>query len=318
MNKFLFRRLITIRSLILLNLNDEVINETKKLKKFNTKEDLSQIIENLEKQNFEQVVKLIDQITNLNEKIDLFETNDIKTLNFYLKQLNKKLNKLRKRKENIERKIIDFGILYNLEVGTIIERILFLRKELVKYELEQDPNNEELKDEFRDAFDDYEKYHAEIEEMKRKNLLNEEQLKDLKSKFRKATKLCHPDLIDESMKETAEKIFSDLKAAYENNDIETVDKILEMLETQDILIPKTEEITDKDKLIAEIKKTNYNIKQEELAIKKLQESETYRLIKSFRDIRDYIESTKKQMQVELDALEEIYKEKELFYSKGNL
>lgn len=315
MNKFLLRRLLIIRSLIILNLDEEVIKETKKLKKFNTKEDISEIIRELDNKNYNRVVELIDDKTKLNEKFDLFESNDIKTLNFYNKQLKKKLLKLRKRKENIERKILDFGILYNLEVGTIIERILYLRKELVKFELDQDPDNEELKDEFRDAFDDYEKYHAEIEEMKKKNLLNEEQLKDLKAKFRKATKLCHPDLIDESMKETAEKIFHQLKNAYDNNDIEEIDKILEMLETQDILLPKTEEITDKDKLIAEIKKTNYDIKQEELAIKKLMETETYKLIKTFRDIRDYIQTVKKQMQVELDSLEEIYKEKELFYSK---
>lgn len=315
MNKFLLRRLLIIRSLIILNLDEEVIKETKKLKKFNTKEDISEIIKELDNKNYNRVVELIDDKTKLNEKFDLFESNDIKTLNFYNKQLKKKLLKLRKRKENIERKILDFGILYNLEVGTIIERILYLRKELVKFELDQDPDNEELKDEFRDAFDDYEKYHAEIEEMKKKNLLNEEQLKDLKAKFRKATKLCHPDLIDESMKETAEKIFHQLKNAYDNNDIEEIDKILEMLETQDILLPKTEEITDKDKLIAEIKKTNYDIKQEELAIKKLMETETYKLLKTFRDIRDYIQTVKKQMQVELDSLEEIYKEKELFYSK---
>lgn len=315
MNKFLLRRLLIIRSLIILNLDEEVVKETKKLKKFNTKEDISEIIKQLDNNNYNRVIELIDEKTKLNEKFDLFESNDIKTLNFYHKQLKKKLLKIRKRKDNIERKILDFGILYNLEVGAIIERILYLRKELVKFELDQDPENEELKDEFRDAFEDYEKYHAEIEEMKKKNLLNEEQLKDLKAKFRKATKLCHPDLIDESMKETAEKIFHQLKNAYDNNDIEEIDKILEMLETQDILLPKTEEISDKDKLIAEIKKTNYDIKQEELAIKKLMETETYKLLKTFRDIRDYIQTVKKQMQVELDSLEEIYKEKELFYSK---
>jgi hypothetical protein len=315
MNKFLQRRLIIIKSLILLNLADELKKQIKSLKKFKTKEDISYIISLLDEGKYESVITEIDKKIITNGKSDLFEDTTIKTLNYYLKLLRKKLLKTRKRRENIERKLLDFGILYNLEVGGIIERILYLRRELLKYELDQDPENDELKDEYNDAFEDFEKYHAEIEEMKKKNLLNDNELKDLKSKFRKATKLCHPDMVDESMKETAEQIFTQLKSAYENNDLKEVSRILELLETQDILLPKSENISDKDKLVAEIKKNLFEIKQEEDNITRLLQSETYKLIKNTKDINEYIKNTKKQMQIELESLEEIYKEKELFYSK---
>lgn len=315
MNKFLQRRLIIIKSLILLNLADELKKQIKSLKKFKTKEDISYIISLLDEGKYESVITEIDKKIITNGKSDLFEDTTIKTLNYYLKLLRKKLLKTRKRRENIERKLLDFGLLYNLEVGGIIERILYLRRELLKYELDQDPENDELKDEYNDAFEDFEKYHAEIEEMKKKNLLNDNELKDLKSKFRKATKLCHPDMVDESMKETAEQIFTQLKSAYENNDLKEVSRILELLETQDILLPKSENISDKDKLVAEIKKNLFEIKQEEDNITRLLQSETYKLIKNTKDINEYIKNTKKQMQIELESLEEIYKEKELFYSK---
>jgi hypothetical protein len=315
MNKFLQRRLIIIKSLILLNLADELKKQIKSLKKFKTKEDISYIISLLDEGKYESVITEIDKKIITNGKSDLFEDTTIKTLNYYLKLLRKKLLKTRKRRENIERKLLDFGLLYNLEVGGIIERILYLRRELLKYELDQDPANDELKDEYNDAFEDFEKYHAEIEEMKKKNLLNDNELKDLKSKFRKATKLCHPDMVDESMKETAEQIFTQLKSAYENNDLKEVSRILELLETQDILLPKSENISDKDKLVAEIKKNLFEIKQEEDNITRLLQSETYKLIKNTKDINEYIKNTKKQMQIELESLEEIYKEKELFYSK---
>jgi len=315
MNKFLQRRLIIIKSLILLNLADELKKQIKSLKKFKTKEDISYIISLLDEGKYESVITEIDKKIITDGKSDLFEDTTIKTLNYYLKLLRKKLLKTRKRRENIERKLLDFGLLYNLEVGGIIERILYLRRELLKYELDQDPENDELKDEYNDAFEDFEKYHAEIEEMKKKNLLNDNELKDLKSKFRKATKLCHPDMVDESMKETAEQIFTQLKSAYENNDLKEVSRILELLETQDILLPKSENISDKDKLVAEIKKNLFEIKQEEDNITRLLQSETYKLIKNTKDINEYIKNTKKQMQIELESLEEIYKEKELFYSK---
>jgi hypothetical protein len=315
MNKFLQRRLIIIKSLILLNLADELKKQIKSLKKFKTKEDISYIISLLDEGKYESVITEIDKKIITNGESDLFEDTTIKTLNYYLKLLRKKLLKTRKRRENIERKLLDFGLLYNLEVGGIIERILYLRRELLKYELDQDPENDELKDEYNDAFEDFEKYHAEIEEMKKKNLLNDNELKDLKSKFRKATKLCHPDMVDESMKETAEQIFTQLKSAYENNDLKEVSRILELLETQDILLPKSENISDKDKLVAEIKKNLFEIKQEEDNITRLLQSETYKLIKNTKDINEYIKNTKKQMQIELESLEEIYKEKELFYSK---
>ena len=60
--------------------------------------------------------------------------------------------------------------------------------------------------------------------------ITEEQKQELKAYYRKASKLCHPDVVAEEFKKQAEQIFKDLKDAYDSNDLQKVKEILSNLE----------------------------------------------------------------------------------------
>ena len=78
--------------------------------------------------------------------------------------------------------------------------------------------------------------------------MDDEKQNELRKNYRKATKLCHPDKVTDEQKELATKMFTDLKNAYDNNNLEKLNKILSELE-RGIFKSQGNTITEKDKLI---------------------------------------------------------------------
>ena len=62
--------------------------------------------------------------------------------------------------------------------------------------------------------------------------------KELKSMFRRACNLCHPDKVPEHQKAEASEIFIKLKEAYDSNNVEEVEIIYSNLQKVNLSIPK--------------------------------------------------------------------------------
>ena len=86
----------------------------------------------------------------------------------------------------------------------------------------------------------------------------------------------------------------DLKAAYDSNDLKTVNEIFKDLDKGNFFRPKSETVKEKDLLRAEIAKMKRLIKQIETDIFTIKESETYNIIISIKDWDEYFSRTKKQ------------------------
>ncbi|MBK7560888.1 MAG: DnaJ domain-containing protein [Chitinophagaceae bacterium] len=117
------------------------------------------------------------------------------------------------KKAELEKLIHDFGVRHNNELGELILKILRFRKSKAKGTSQE---TEAEKD-----FNDYSKEY-EISKDAKINELNEDEQKELKQKYRKASKLCHPDVVSEEQKELADKLFAELNAAYASNDLKRV------------------------------------------------------------------------------------------------
>lgn len=65
--------------------------------------------------------------------------------------------------------------------------------------------------------------------------LSKSEEKELKELYRKASKLCHPDIVPPEQKKEAEDIFKELNHYYSNKNIFQVRKILLKLKSRDIL-----------------------------------------------------------------------------------
>ncbi len=296
------KRLNLIKELILLEEFDELQSHLAKLDADENNDPIKEIIRDINSKFYSDVVRKIEIFINQNQKVILYQDSEVEALKIEIKKLEMEVSSASDEVTDTEKLIHDFSIRHSRELGEIVSKILNLRK--TKLEHEQDGSNEKKK-EYEEAKNDYESYSKQYEESKFNNQfeLTEEEKQELKLKYRKATKLCHPDVVTDELKEHAEIVFRELQEAYEKNDLKKVREILEMLEKGDMFIPKSEGINEKVRLKAEVIKLRKKYNDLKAELSKLKESETYQTIASIMDWDEYFKETKQKLTKELKTLE---------------
>jgi len=230
----------------------------------------------------------------MENQIEIFNNPDIFLLKTELKELEKQFNELTNEKSECEKQLSDFHHRHTIELGEIILEILKLRK--LKFKQERIKFDDAEKDETR-----Y-KEQVETEKKKYQYVLSDVEKNELKRNFRKATFLCHPDKVHDVFKDSAEKIFIDLKLAYEANDLKKVSEILSELEKGNYFRTKSETITGKDKFIAEISKLKSQIQELQTEIEKVKASDSYKKICEIKNLDSYFTTAKQFLMYELEVL----------------
>jgi uncharacterized coiled-coil DUF342 family protein len=177
-----------------------------------------------------------------------------------------------------------------------------------KNALDDDP----VMQEFKEAKEDSEQFNEEYDEIiaEEHHDLDEEQLKELKKAYKKASKLCHPDIVAEELKEQAHEIMSELNSARQKKDLNKVLEILNMLMAGGFVIA-SDNIFDIDLLKTKILKTKAQLDELKTEIDELETSDTYKNIQSIDDKDVYFSEIKAQLVEESERLE-----KELNQLKG--
>jgi curved DNA-binding protein CbpA len=156
-----------------------------------------------------------------------------------------------------------------------------------------------------EAEEDYKNYSEEFEISKNEKIadLTEEELIEIKRKYRKASKLCHPDVVSEEQKEMADKLFTELNAAYERNDLGKAKEILENLEKGNFFVSKSDAINEKQLMKTEIEKLKIRIEELQKELQLIKESEAYKTINGIGDWDEYFADTKEKLTEQINELE---------------
>ncbi|MDI5899069.1 phospholipase D-like domain-containing protein [Flavobacterium yafengii] len=266
---------------------------------------LSTILNHCSKKEFSQAVVLIQNFTGEFKKISIYNDPEIPALQLEIRSLEYQISSLSDEKTDIEKNIRSFELKYNEELGELITKILHYKKVVAEKIAKESREDKQKQQEYEEAKFDYEdfskSYNDKLKEPK-PLLLDEEKQNELKKNYRKATKLCHPDKVTDDQKELATKIFTDLKNAYDNNDLEKVNQILKDLE-KGIFKSQGETIDEKDKLkiILEnlIRKRN-NLEEMLLSIKN---TDAFNKINHIKNWDNYFEKTKEEFNKILEELE---------------
>jgi len=207
---------------------------------------------------------------------------------------------LTNQKIEAEKLIAQFRIRYYQELGFIISDIL--KERLKLYEKIRDKNPDEQY-EYEKTKEQYHKFFQQWEQVPKEQVSNvsEELRHKLISLYRKASKLCHPDIVDESKKEEASKIFVKINKAYIENDIETIEQIIEQLE-KGLLIPDKETRNSAKILQAKILQLNEEIRSLKKEIEDLRNSSAYLFIVKLENWDKYFSETKDKLLKELEEL----------------
>jgi hypothetical protein len=168
----------------------------------------------------------------LNEDEGLILSPLMQSLQNQIRLFNTQISWLELAIAEVEKHIQLYEASYRVRFQTIIGEILWLQKIILerKAKLTEKP---ESKRQEQEAQQRWESFHSAIEEdnqtiEKGNDTTLQETLKQL---YREAVKLCHPDspLVKQEFKEKAHQVFIKLKAAYDQNNVVTLQEILNEL-----------------------------------------------------------------------------------------
>jgi chromosome segregation ATPase len=173
-----------------------------------------------------------------------------------------------------------------------------------KEELDEDP----VFREYEEAKNTYEEFNGEYEEVlnEERYTLSDEEALELKKLFRKAVKLCHPDIVSDELKSEAQAIIQELNNAYKKKDLSKVKEILFNLENNMSFTVSSDSVNNREILevkIVDIRERINVIMQE---INELQEDETFTAIHDIEDWDAYFQERKEQLDEKYTDLVEEY------------
>ena len=205
-----------------------------------------------------------------------------------------------------------------------------LKEELNNLNIEKDKIEEEIYnfDNIKDCYSDYtsaknqyEEYYKDYTNIKEDNentiTLNSEEKLEIKILWKKACKLCHPDIVIDDLKEKAHEVMQLLNDAYSIKDIDKVKAILFDLENGIAFKTESNCINDIELLKAKILEYQEKITKIELEIFNIKIDETFLVIsqqedwnKCFYKIKSNLEKEKENL--ELEILNILRKQKQKF------
>lgn len=289
------KRLEILKNYVILEDDEDIERESRKLSVYQFQQDIAQIIRALSQNAFSQAVELIDEFIKRNHQIVVYGEVDIAALKLEIRHLEHQLNAYDDEKTELEKTLMLFQHRHTKELGQYISRLLHLRKLKFVWDDEK----------FAEAEQDEREYHQQLEEENAKEIqtLSEDDQKTLKRAYKKASILCHPDKVAEEMKEDATETFTKLKQAYEENNLTLVQEILDDLEQGKFFKSRTASISEKEKLQLEIRRLREKIQALETEIYTIKESEEYQTISEIEDWDKYFDNIREQLKDEIERLE---------------
>lgn len=268
--------------------------------------DIDFIIDSLRSNEFDDALDMIDAFIQDNRLPSHHSNISVQGLQTHIKFLETQLSVSYYKKAALHRVLTDFRLRHHAELGKFIGEILYLRKEIAyKRLLKTNPDNQKAQKEYTETKNDFEA-HQKTEEYTRKHVykhISEERKKLMSKLFRKASKLCHPDVVSDEMQDEASKIFTELNKAFNSNDFEKVKEIHDLLEQNMIKFAgKYERINESDRLQTIITRLSANLYELHKEIESITASESYRNIVSIENWDMYFDSIKTKLQKDLNEL----------------
>lgn len=308
------RRLEMIRNLILLGEQSELNPQVDRLRSLSGSLNLNKIIASLDNGQYQEALEKINVYLSRATGLVAADDNEILRLQFHLQILELRLESLDNEQADLERSLIVFNRRHDELLGSFIRDVLKTRAEYARLIAKSKQNSQEweaAEAEARRAEESYERYsnqHEELQQAQPLPILNQDEEAHLRSIYRKACAICHPDRVEDEQKRAAHEIFIDLQEAYRNNDITRVNEIYTRARDGNFNRIRTTTLSQVDKLKAIIAEFDYNISQRLVELKNLQNSNAVKRMESAgvteAEWQYFFEQESRQLKAELSRLEE--------------
>ncbi len=306
------RRLEMIRNLVMLGEQDDVSTHLRKLRPVAQELQLSQIIATLDNGEYKAALEHIDAYLRKATALVVAGFADIALLRFQLEVLEFRLESLSDEKGDLDRGLITFNRRHDDALGDLIQRILKARAELARFlaarkkKVDENTEAEEAAREAEEAYRDYSRQHEDLQRLEPLPKLDEEAEREIRSLYRRACSLCHPDKVPEEKKGAAHRVFVELQDAYKSNDLPRLREIYAALAAGGLPGTRSTTLSEVEALKAAIAELEYAIARLVAELKALQESDGVKLMDAAgateADWQRFFEQQRGTLEIELDTI----------------
>ncbi|QKN80447.1 DNA repair protein [Scandinavium goeteborgense] len=309
------KRLEIIKNAIELEDDEIVHGQLVQLKKEPLDEGLKAIVQALEARRYADAIAAITVWLQNQRALTTWQDPRISASKLELKTLEAELQALHDRRTARIQRLDEFNELYMTRLGPLMTEILRLRKVLAEKMLRRqlregsrsEPVAEESARQADAASQDYESYRQRHQEAQRhqaaQQRLAESERHELKRLWRQASKLCHPDLVDDSLKAEATTLMVRLNQARQRGDLPMVRSILTRLMQGQQPMLASSRLNDLEPLRQKIAEIRLQIRTLILELSGLEKEGAWQLVTTLRDQEGYFLQQEKAMSNTVRTLE---------------
>jgi DNA repair exonuclease SbcCD ATPase subunit len=230
-------------------------------------------------------------------------------------QIKKEYKDLKKKQEALEKELDDmdefddtfdeaYEKLQELKEELSIKENVLNEKRKEAKQAKAEVGDDSTREKFEEAENDYEEFcneYIEVLNKERKELTDEEKI-ELKQLYRKAVKLCHPDIVINELKFQAKAIIQELNDAYAKRDLPKVQEILFSLKNGKSFNADSATINDKEILKEKIIGIRQKIAALEQEIDEIKTDKTFQTLQEIDDWDAYFEEMEGALQKQYENL----------------
>jgi DNA repair exonuclease SbcCD ATPase subunit len=253
-------------------------------------------------------------LSNIRERIS-YEYRDYEEQAAAYRELKKQLDDLKQQRDKLEEKRASCDE-FSDEYDQIVKELQILNETIREQEEALNDQRQRTK-KAKEALDDspeqqayqqaqheyeaFEETHQAIINEDRQALSDEEEL-TLKIAYRRAARLCHPDLVSDELKDQAHRIMQALNLAKDKGDLAAVEQILYKLQNGLGFEVASNTITDKNVLRAKIAELRQRIDDLHAEMAEMQQSTAVQVASVPADWDEYLNEKEAQLQSEYRRL----------------
>jgi hypothetical protein len=296
----IIKRLQIIANLIELAEHDQIAVHSSKVQEYQLTNEIGEIIGLLKDEDYASASSRINDFIVRARSITHFVDIESEAVRWEIKYLEIEIVSLESEKATIEKIISNFTHTYTLAFGELLVEILRLKKEQLKRDgkAERSQQYEKAEREYheaRDAFNEEKKVqHTDLDDA---------QLEELRTLYKKAVVLCHPDKFsDPAMQQKAHEIFVELQRAYKSNDLRRVKEIFQNLEKGIFRIDLDTSVSSSEQLLSRLNHLRHRHFALTGELINLRNDKTYNHILAIRNMASYFDEERARLHLELKKL----------------
>jgi hypothetical protein len=290
----IIKRLEMIKSFAVLEEEEDLSGQIRKLKKLHLPAEVQSIIALLEYKRFTAAFQMLDEYLQSMRSLYLQQDAEKFALQLEIRSLEDQVAGLNNDLIEVEKLVHDFMVRHMRELGELIIQLLQLKKMNASGKAERWKAEEDEK-RYREGF--------EANNILLIPELSAEEKKQIKELYREASMLCHPDRFSsesEELQKQAEEVFKELASAYNNNDIERVKEILGLLKNGRLKLDRKAHL-HLDALRARIAVLRNKIKDMLRRLNEVKETEAYRTASENSDWNAYFAEAKANLKDQIKS-----------------